>query len=117
MMSSINSSLSALVAFSKKMQVTANNVANVYSDGFKKSRTVLTEGPNNSVQVEIDQIKTKGPIVNVQENDETKQKELSNVDLAEEFPQAILTQRNYEANLKIFKTEDEMLGSVIDMIS
>jgi flagellar hook protein FlgE len=44
MISPFDSGISALSAFSAKMNVTANNVANVDSDGFKKSRTTLKEG-------------------------------------------------------------------------
>ena len=49
MISSISSSVSAVKALSKKMSVTANNVANVNTDNFKKSRTTLNEGQSGSV--------------------------------------------------------------------
>lgn len=43
-------------------------------------------------------------------------KEGSNVGLlAREITSTIPTQRGYEANLKMVKTQDEMLGTVIDM--
>lgn len=39
MIGAIHSALSGLTAFSRQIEVTAHNVANVMTDGFKKSRT------------------------------------------------------------------------------
>ena len=47
--------LSALNAFSVKSQVTANNVANVNTDEFKKSRVDFVEGNPSGVDVTISQ--------------------------------------------------------------
>ena len=43
-------------------------------------------------------------------------KETSNVDLAREFPQLLLAQRGYEANLKALKAEGEIMDSVLDIL-
>lgn len=110
----IGNNISALSAFGTQMNVTANNVANVNTDGFKRSRTTLEEGQNGSVTPNIEKIDTPGAVV--QEgfgNAETR--ELSNVDLAQEITSTIPTQRGYEANLKMAQTMDDMLGKVIDM--
>jgi flagellar hook protein FlgE len=45
------------------------------------------------------------------------ERELSNVELEEEMTQLIMTQRCYEANLKAAKTKDEMLGTLVDIMS
>ncbi len=117
MIEAMYNNISALMALEKKMGVTANNVANVESEGFKKSRAVLKEGRNNTgVQVEIDKINTPGPIIQVPNDNKMTEKEMSNVNLAEEFALSIPTQRGYEANLKVIKSIDEMLGSVIDIL-
>ena len=113
---SVGSTLSALRAFGTKMSVTANNVANVSSDGFKRSRAVLEEGRNQSVEVEIQKIDTPGPVIQDIRGTEPVQRELSNVDLAEELPRTIPTSRGYEANLEMIRTKDEMLGTVIDLV-
>jgi flagellar hook protein FlgE len=113
---SIQSTLSAIKAFGKKMGVTANNIANVGTEGFKKSTATLVEGPNNNVEVEITQPDIPGPVVVDTTNGQMAEKEMSNVDLAEEIPQTILAQRSYEANLATLRTQDEMLKSVIDII-
>ncbi|MBW1863067.1 MAG: hypothetical protein JRJ02_11945 [Deltaproteobacteria bacterium] len=116
MISSVNNGLSALRAFGEKMAVTSNNVANVNTEEFKKSRAILKEGSNGDVQVEIERVNTPGPTI-VEINDgKMTEKELSNVDLAEEITQTMLAQRGYEANLTTIKTLDEMLGTLVDII-
>jgi flagellar hook protein FlgE len=112
---SIQSTLSAIKAFGEKMGVTANNIANVETEEFKKSRATLNEGPENNVTVEITQSKTPGPVVEATDGQSAK-KELSNVDLAEEIPQTVVAQRGYEANLSTIRTQDDMMKSVIDII-
>lgn len=116
MISSIGSTVSALNAYEKKMGVISNNVANSQSEEFKKSRADLNEGVNGSVEVEISQIETPGPIVMVEEEDGMVEKEMSNVNLVEEIAQTIPTEKGYKANLKMLKVQDEMLGSLLDII-
>jgi len=115
MISFMSSAVSAINAFEKRMGVTSNNVANSQSYGFKKSRADLEEGENGAVEVEISQVNTPGPLVTVEESGTPVIQETSNVDLSEEIPQAVLTQRGFEANLKVLKTEDEVLGSLLDI--
>jgi len=81
----------ALNTFGKKMGVTADNVASVQSEGFKKSRVDLTEGPNNTVEAEINRIDSPGNAAHETGYDgQMVQKELSNVDPAEEIPRATI---------------------------
>jgi len=114
---SIQSTLSAIKAFGEKMGVTANNIANVETEEFKKSQATLVEGPKKNVEVEITQPDIPGPVVVDESTDgQLRVKEMSNVDLAEEIPQTIIAQRGYEANLATLRTQDEMLKSIIDII-
>ena len=117
MITSVSSSVSALRAFGKKMAVTSNNVANADTDEFKKSRAILKEGLNGGVQAEVDRVDTPGPIVTEVKEGEVIERELSNVELEEEMTQSIMAQRGYEVNLVAVKTDDEMLGTLIDMMS
>lgn len=115
MISSMYQTISALQAYGKKMTVVSNNVANVNSDGYKKSSAILMEGAaGRSVTVDIRKSDQPGAQV-TESSGETR--ELSNVDLAEEFPQTMITQRGYEANLKMVRTVDEMLGSLLDIFA
>jgi len=113
---SINISLSAIKAFGTKMGVHANNVANSDSKGFKKSRSVLGENATGGVQVNIERVET--PIfLNAESTSRpVTEKEGSDVDLAEEFPQILITKRGFESNLMVLKTYDEMIGSIIDLL-
>ena len=113
---SIQSTLSAIKAFGEKMGVTANNIANVQTEEFKKSTATLVEGPRENVEVEITQPDIPGPVIVDETDGQLTQKEMSNVDLAEEIPQTIIAQRGYEANLATFRTQDEMMKSIIDII-
>jgi len=116
MVGSIGNSVAALKALGTKMDVTAKNIANANSDGYKKSRAVLKEGPNGGVGSHVETIETPGTsIVSVEDGQKTK-KELSNVDLTEEMTEMIVTQHGYTANLQSIETEDEMLGAALDIV-
>jgi flagellar basal-body rod protein FlgC len=116
MISSVKSTLSALKAFEKKMDIIANNVANVETEEFKKSRATFVEGPENTVNVDVTQPEDPGPAVVQVRDGQIEEKEMSNVDLAEEIPQSMVTLRGYEANLATIRTRDEMLNSILDIV-
>ena len=116
MIPSVNSAISALQAYKSKLRVTANNIANVNTDGFKKSRATLKEGTSGGVQVNINRVNAPGLRYKAFEGDQLIEKESSNVILEEEIPQMMVTQRTYEANLKVLQTQNKMLGSVLDII-
>ena len=116
MISSVNSTLSALQAYKTKMGVTAYNVANVNTDEFKKSKATLKEGANGDVQVEINRVDTPGHHYQEFMGDQVVEKESSNINLEEEIPGMIVTQNAYEANLKTLQTQDNMLGSLLDIV-
>jgi flagellar basal body rod protein FlgG len=85
MISPFHSGISAISAFSAKMNATANNVANVNSDGFKKSRTTLEEGRFGGVEPDVDEVDTPGYTKRIVDGGQIRDVEGSNVDLAEEF--------------------------------
>lgn len=116
MIAALNSTVSALRAFVTKLGVTADNVANVNTDGFKKSRVSFQTEPNGGVQVEISKDNSPGFRYAAVENGESVEKEASNVDLTEEIPDLMVTKRAYQANLKTIETQNEMLGSLLDTI-
>jgi flagellar hook protein FlgE len=110
----LSNSISALLAFGKKIAVTANNVANLESEGFKRSRVLLEEGSHGGVAAQIETVNTPGDVIAEEDAQGMAQRELSNVDLEKEIPETILTQRGYQANLKTIETEDDMLGFLLD---
>jgi flagellar basal-body rod protein FlgC len=116
MISALDSGISALSSFSVKMNVTANNVANVNSDGFKKNRATFKEGPFGGVEPEVDRVDTPGYTKQTVEKGRIRSVETSNVNLAEAVVDSISSQSGYAANLKTIQTDDEMVGTLMDII-
>ena len=116
MIPSVNSTFSALQAYKTRLGVTADNIANVNTDEFKKSRASLQEGTNGDVQVDINRVYTPGHLYQELEGDQLVEREGSNVNLEEEVPEMMVTQRAYEANLKVLQTQDKMLGTLLNTI-
>ncbi len=116
MISAVNSTVSALQAFKTQMEVTSHNIANVNTEEFKKSKATLKEGANGDVQVEVNRVNTPGHRYQELEGDQMVEKETSNVDLAEEFVQMMVTQHAYDANIKVLQAQDKMLGATLDIL-
>ncbi len=113
----LSSTISALRAFGTKVKISADNVANLLTDGYKKRRVTLNQGPEGEVIPDIEKIETPGyQILDKGPSGEMVLKELSNVSLEEEIPQTMISSRSYQANLKMIETEDEMLGDIIDIL-
>jgi len=115
MIGAIQSALSGLTGFSTQVAVTAHNMANVTTDGFKKSRTELIAVESGGVRSVIQKDETAGPTILNNTGYGPVQLELSNVDLAEEAVNQIIGQRGFEANIQTVKTADEMLGTILDI--
>jgi flagellar basal-body rod protein FlgC len=77
----------------------------------------MKEGANGGVEVEVNKINTPGHRYQELEGDQMVEKETSNVNLEEELPDMMVTQRTYEANLKVLQTQDKMLGTLLDILS
>ena len=116
MVGAIQNNLSALNAFDRKMQVTADNIANVNTNGFKKSQALLSEDENGGVKVDIQKVDAPGIPTERLEGDNWVETETSNVDLVDEIGESIVTQNAYDANLKTVKIQEKMLGSLMDII-
>ncbi|MDH4188102.1 MAG: flagellar basal body protein [Nitrospira sp.] len=115
MISAIHTALSGMTAFTRKIEVTAHNVANVNTDGFKKAHTDFVEVSAGGVEAIVQQDDSPGSRVPVNSSSGAAQRELSNVNLGEEAVSMILSQRGFEANLKVLHTSDHLLGSVLDI--
>jgi flagellar basal-body rod protein FlgC len=113
MITGVSASISGLLAFGKKLSNTAHNVANSNTNGYKRTVATITEDSNRLPRVNLTQSDTPGALI----QEEGLLKETSNVDLAEEFPQMIIAQRGYEANINALKTQDEVLKSTMDIIA
>jgi flagellar basal-body rod protein FlgC len=105
--------LSGLRALDKKMEVTANNVANAQTDGFKKDRVEFQETYPAGVKVTLSKPDEQGAVVTDECCGELK--ETANVSLEEAMVDLITTPFQYKLNLQVLKTEDEMVKALIDI--
>lgn len=80
---------SALQAFSTRQQLTAHNIANVNTDGFEASKTLILEGKNQGVSVAV---------VGTEDT----------VDISREATNLVSNSNGFKANLTVLKVADEM---------
>ncbi|WP_207262478.1 flagellar basal body rod C-terminal domain-containing protein [Desulfovibrio sp. Huiquan2017] len=106
-----DANISALTALSTVQEVTANNIANVNTDGFKSSSVALESGPGDQgVEVAaINQSTTPGSMVNGVET--------SNTDIGREMVDMTITSRAFEANTTFIRAAEEMTGHLLNMIA
>lgn len=104
----------AMKAFGTSVAVTANNLANINTDGFKAGRANLETGADGQgVRVSsITEDQSSGPIVSVQENETV---EGSNTDVTIEMVNLTINENAFGANANVIRTEDEMVQTVLDM--
>ena len=116
MISSLNTSLSGLNAFQQQLNVAANNLANVNTDGFKKSQTLLESVAPQGVIAKSQKLELPGPLELQQTADGEQLVEKSNVDVSQEMVNLVTSRRAYQANLKALKATDETVGSLLDVV-
>lgn len=116
MSSAFGIALTAQKAFDIKLDVNANNIANINTDNFKKSRVNLQEAAPGGVQVTIEQVNTPGYSIGT--NEQTgEERESSNVDLAQEFADQMVTRYAFESNVLTVKTADKMEQTLLDILT
>jgi len=97
----ISNNVSSINAHQTMLNSTANNIANVNTDGFIPKDTKIT---NDTGSVRA----------NTQEADNNGSKR-SQTDLAKEIPDEIIAQDATAVNVNVIKTQDEMLGTLLDI--
>ena len=115
MLGAIYPAFTGLAAFATQIAVTAHNLANVNTNGFKKSKTELVAVETGGVLPVVQKDKSAGPSILTNTGLGPVQLELSNVDLGEETANQILAQRGFEANISTLKTADDMLRTILDI--
>lgn len=115
MISGVHAALSGLQAYSTRVANTASNVANMYTQGFKKDRVVLSTQVPQGVRATVEKVDTPGPAVAEMTDQGYEMVEQSNVDPSEEIPELMTSQHGYGANLKTIKTADQMMQSLLDI--
>jgi len=105
-----DTSLSALSALSTVQQVSANNIANVNTEGFRASSVTLESGPGDQgVRVSaIRESSAPAPFIGGVEG--------SNTDIATEMVDMITTGHAFSANTAVVRASEEMTGHLLNMI-
>jgi flagellar basal-body rod protein FlgC len=115
MISATQSALSALQAYSTKIEANSNNVANRATEGYKRTRVTLSENQQGGVRTNIQKTDTPGPTIYDQTATGLERIELSNVDLGREFPEMMMNTHFFKANLKTLQTADVLFGNILDL--
>jgi flagellar basal-body rod protein FlgC len=113
MISGTSASLAALFTFGRKLSSNAGNISNVNTDGYKKKVSTIVENNQGLPDLSVTESDSPGALV----EEAGVMRETSNVDLTEEMPQMIVTQRGYEANIKALKTQEELEKAVLDILA
>ena len=119
--------IQAMQAMETAMQVSANNVANVNTGGFKAQEVTYETGPGGTgVRVgDVVEITTPGPLIRTQDLADTGDSlgavrdyvEGSNTDVAREMVTQTVTEAAYTANATVVRTADDMQGVLLDMLA
>jgi len=122
-------SLSGLDAVNKRLQSSANNIANAHSTRQQEAGQEIRT-PYQPTDVVSTTTETGSVISHIQENNKQPQLvydpqhidsgdegfvALPNVNQAEELQDIILARRAFEANLSVIKRTDQTLGSLLDI--
>jgi flagellar basal-body rod protein FlgC len=98
------SSVSALQASSLRLDISAHDVANVNTPGFSQSRPIQTA-------------QKPGTAISAIQKIEPGQPDFSATELAEETIEQIKSEKDFAANAAVIKTQDKMLGEIVNLIA
>jgi len=115
MISGIQSALSGLQAYSLATEATANNIANVNTNGFKKDRVTLSAHPPQGVSATVDKITTTGDYAIESTSQGDQMVEQSNVDIGQEMTSLMINKAAFSANIKSLQASDQMMQSLLDI--
>lgn len=116
MIPATQAALSGLQAYTLKNQATANNVANLDTDGFKRDVVTLSSQIPQGVTTNVSKDMAAGALLpEMNSAGEEEMVEQSNVDLAQEMVDLVTEKHGYSANIKTLQTADEMAKTVIDL--
>lgn len=102
-MVNFSSNISSLIAHQDFANANAHNIANVNTDGFVPTRTTLS---NNGSSVSAN-------FASADDNGSA----LSQTDLTKELTDQIVIENGHEVQGSAVRTQDEMLGSLLDILA
>ncbi len=115
LISAMNTSLSAMNAFSTGVHGSAYNLANVNTAGFNPVAVHYASGPSSSSGTETG----VRPVVSRPVSAPAETGRVfgpSRTDVAREMVNLSVNQNAFDANAQVIRASDEMLGTLVDMI-
>lgn len=100
----ISSNISSLQSNQVFMDNSANNVANVNTDRYVPKDTTISETQNGATKANTSMADSNGS-------------EKSQTDLSKEITDQVSIEKIAQSNIKAIRTQDEMLGSLLDIRS
>lgn len=116
MIQGINSAFTGLLAQSKKLDTTAENLSNINTNKYKEKNLAFEEGKNGEISTKIQTNESQGPLILEEETEGQHLVEKSNVDMAKQMINLIESGRAFEANIKTIQSEDELIGTLLDIV-
>jgi flagellar basal body rod protein FlgG len=107
--------LSGIQAGGRLLGSGAHNIANAQTENFTRTQATLEESSAGGVIVSLSQDQRPGPQLPTGDDPFTF-REGSNVDLGEEIINTLQATHLIEANLATIRTQDKVLGSILDII-
>jgi flagellar basal-body rod protein FlgC len=107
--------LSGIQAGGRILGVGAHNIANAQTENFKRTQATLEESSAGGVIVSLSQDQRPGPQFTTGEDPFTL-REGSNVELEEELIHTLEATHLIEANLASIRAQDQVLGSLLDIM-
>lgn len=118
MINSLDASMNAIQSHFTRLQASANNIANLNTDGYKGQLVTISEGPTGIPTTKTSTDMSSGPSrMESNQEGELVEIEMSNVDLATEYVKTMESTQAIKANLKVAQTADELLGEIIDTLA
>ena len=102
-MLNFSANVSSMIAHQGFANANANNIANVNTDGFVPTQTNLSSNAG-------------GVSANFKKSDDNGSA-LSQTDLSREIPDQMIVQNGHEVQATAIKTQDEMIGSLLDILT
>ena len=103
--------LNGLKAASTRVDLTAHNIANVNTDGFKYYRTNSTECIPYGTEVYVERVNTPGVQYINEEGDIV---ELSNTNVPLEMVNLLTSEAYFKVNLKTIEVQNSMMRNLLD---
>ncbi|MBN2809390.1 MAG: hypothetical protein JXR80_07840 [Deltaproteobacteria bacterium] len=118
MVNTLDTSLNAIQNNFARLQTSADNIANLNTDGYKGQRLIFSQGASGNPTPRRTSDLSPGP-TRLEENQQGDlvEIEMSNVDLATEMVKSMESEQAIKANIKAARTADEILGEIIDTLA